>query len=151
MRKLKYSGVKCACRKNRASPGGNRRQWSGFCRRSSPWYRVRDLHCHLFSPFLLCVLFYPHISSIFSLYYYLEVQRVFSLVFTKRTSHPQNFFSVDLTSTSYANDNNISAVDIFCFLFPPSHPTTIFICLFVFCALLSYSISVCYNWVMPKG
>ena len=120
----------------------------------------RDLHYHLFSPFLLCVLLYPHISSIFSLYYYLEVQKVFSLVFTKRTLHPQIFFSVDLTSTSYANDTHftpeyfnilILAVEIFCFPFPPSHSTTIFTCLFVFCALLSYSISVCFNWVMPKG
>ena len=45
------------CRKNRASPGGNRRQKSVFCRRSGPLYRVRDLHYHLFSPFF-CVSFF---------------------------------------------------------------------------------------------
>ena len=103
--------------------GGNR----GFCRRSGPWYRVRDLHYHLFSPFLLCVFFYPHISSIFSLFYYVEVQKVFTLVYTKRTSHPQISSSVvDLTSTSYAIDMQftrqyfnilILAVEICCFLF----------------------------------
>ena len=63
------------CRKDRASPGGNRRQRSGFCRRSGPLYRIRGLHYHLFSPFF-CVSFF---LFIFSSFYYLEVQNVFSL------------------------------------------------------------------------
>ena len=51
----------------RASPGGNHRLWSGFCRRSGPWYRVRDLHYHLFSPFFSVSFFFIHTFLLSSL------------------------------------------------------------------------------------
>ena len=135
----------CACRKNRASPGGNRRQWSGFCRRSGPWCRVRDLHYHLFSPFFfVCAFIYlsPLCSTI------LKFKMFFLLVNIASTNFFFSPFDVCFLCERYAfyarifQLSHLSSWD-FLLSFSTIPPYNYFYFVYLFFVLSCYVRSVC--------